>query len=131
MELICKEPGASSEDLKNGLTHRFNVFPERAEGGPALCLRYLDELPKSVTKEYLESQIIEKIFYSTAGGKTIVCQIEMANGSFERGEATCMDPDNFVLQTGKDMAYKNALNAAWDKEGYLLQTLRWVAQLNE
>lgn len=130
MEIICKEQGASSEDLKAGLTHRFNVFPVRFVGGPALCLRQLHELPKSVDKEYLESQIIEKTFYSTAGGKTIVCEIQMANGSFERGEATCMNPETFVLQTGKDMAYHDALNKTWDKEGYLLQTLRWVAELN-
>jgi hypothetical protein len=48
----------------------------------------------------------------------------MVNGFSVRGESACVDPRNFNMEIGRNIAYRNAFNSLWALEGYLLAERR-------
>lgn len=124
MKLETTEPGATSESMMRGLGERVTI----ADGH--IRLPSLEMLPKKVTREYIESQIVEKKFYMMDHGKTMICEIALACGNRERGESNCVDPSEFKKDLGMKYSYEDAVSKMWAKEGFLLQWLTWIAGLN-
>lgn len=98
------------------------VFIQR-EGSEHMTYLVKDDLPKKVTLEYLESQIVEKTFEMEPNGKTMICRLKMKNGTVFYGFSHCVDPSEFKKDLGEQYSYKQALDQAWDREGYLLAWL--------
>lgn len=115
--------GASSEQMRASLEERFSINANDIQ------LKGIQSLPNRVTKEYLEGMVVEKSFTMEPNGRTMICRLTMANGTVYYGFSHTVDPSNFVQETGEKMSYEEALDKAWDAEGYLLKTLRWLAAL--
>lgn len=70
-----------------------------------------------ITKLIEEAETQEAIFWD----KELVISYKLYNGFTVLGRAACVDPKNFVLEIGRDIAKKDAINQMWLLEGYLLQ----------
>lgn len=84
-----------------------------------------------VTVEQIEGLInsaetLEHIFW----GKELLVSYKLPSGFTVTGRAACVDPDNFNLDIGRDIARENALNQLWALEGYVLQ-LKLAGQIND
>ena len=70
-----------------------------------------------VTKKYIESQIKETSFTRPKGTLTM-CFLTLKSGFILTGESACIDPANFDEKMGRDIAYENAFNKAWELFGF-------------
>ena len=59
----------------------------------------------------------EHIFW----GKELVISYKLKSGFTVSGRAACVDPDNFDMEVGRSIAFRNALDQLWPLEGYVLQ----------
>lgn len=50
------------------------------------------------------------------------CVIVLKNGFTVTGESACLSPDNFNVQTGRDVARANAIDKIWMLEGYRIKS---------
>ncbi len=74
-----------------------------------------------VTKEYIESRIIEKITSQLPFAETVtVCHLKLDNGYSVRGESACVNPENYNAEIGEKIAYDNAFQKLWPLFGFLL-----------
>jgi len=73
----------------------------------------LEHITKLVDKA--ESQ--EHVFWD----KELVVSYKLYNGFTVLGRSACVDPANFVLEKGRQVARDNAISQLWQLEGYLLQ----------
>jgi hypothetical protein len=48
----------------------------------------------------------------------------LKNGFSVRGESACVDPRNFNMEIGQQLAYRDAFSKMWQLEGYLLAEKR-------
>ena len=92
-----------------------------------------DELEKAiedrpyekVTKEGIEARI-KSVDYSILPNSTVtLCNITLDNGFGVRGESACVDPKNFNMEIGNNIAYREAFSKLWQLEGYLLAERRF------
>ena len=80
---------------------------------------------EKVTKEGIEARIT-KVDYAVLPNSTVtICNITLENGFSVRGESACVDPRNFNMQIGQEIAYREAFKKLWELEGYLLAERRW------
>lgn len=70
----------------------------------------IDELLNSSEKE-------SHTFY----GKDLVICFKLPNGFTVIGRAACVDPANFDIRVGEEIARKDAANKLWQLLGYQLQ----------
>jgi hypothetical protein len=124
MKLELCQSGATQEQVLKGLSERVNLV----EGH--IRFPTLEQLPKKVSKEYIESQIVEKRFYMMDHGKTMICEVALANGNREIGESNCVDPSESKKDLGMQHSYEAAIEKLWPKEGFLLQWLRYIASMD-
>ncbi len=54
-------------------------------------------------------------------GKCMICEITLRNGFTVRGESSCVSKENFDIEVGEDISYKDARDKIWGYEAYLLQ----------
>ena len=85
----------------------------------------------SISIEYLDSLLScaersESIFWD----KELVISFKLASGFTILGRAAVIDPEDFVLETGRSIAYKDAISQLWALEGYVLQ-LKLAGQVND
>lgn len=84
----------------------------------------LDELlaaspAERVTKEYMESRIVDRQFIRL--GDTVThCRIVLDNGFSTSGESACVNVENYNQQIGEKIAYDNAFKQLWPLFGFLL-----------
>ena len=64
-----------------------------------------------------EYQTEEHIFF----GKDLCVCYRLKSGFTIVGRAAVVDPANFKIEVGRDIARKDAINQLWKLEGYLLQ----------
>ena len=84
-----------------------------------------DRPHEKVTKEGIEARI-KGVDYSVLPNSTVtLCNITLDNGYSVRGEAACVDPGNFNMEIGQNIAYREAFNKIWPLEGYLLAERRF------
>lgn len=65
----------------------------------------------------------EQFFLS---GTLTVCVLDLTNGAKVTGESNCIDPANFDIQIGRDIARKEAIEKIWMLEGYACKTRGFV-----
>ncbi len=64
-----------------------------------------------------EAEKEEHIFF----GKVLVIEYKLKNGFIVQGRAAVVDPKNFLLDVGRQVARLNAIEQLWQLEGYKLQ----------
>lgn len=64
-----------------------------------------------------ESEVQEHIFW----GKELVVSYKLPSGFTVLGRAACVDPANFDLEIGREIARKQIESKVWELEGYLKQ----------
>ncbi len=79
-----------------------------------------------LTAPRLRPEDIDKVIASATytrlpSGKVMVCELTLINGYTVRGESACVSPENFNVQIGEEISFKNAREKVWELEGYLLQ----------
>lgn len=79
---------------------------------------------EKVTKEGIEARIKSVDYHVLPNSSVTLCNITMTNGFSVRGESACVDPRNFNMEIGRNIAYRNAFNSLWALEGYLLAERR-------
>lgn len=84
---------------------------------------------EKVTKERIEARIVSAD-YLVMNSTVTICSLMLENGYSVRGESACVDPRNFDLEIGRQLAYRDAINKIWPLEGYLLAERRFQAGLN-
>ncbi|HWI68907.1 MAG TPA: Gp49 family protein [Nitrospiraceae bacterium] len=78
-----------------------------------------------VTKEGIEAKV-EKVSYMVLPDSTVtICNLLLKNGFSVRGESACVDPRNFNMEIGQQLAYRDAFSKMWQLEGYLLAENRF------
>ena len=75
---------------------------------------------KQLTKEMILAQI-HKDEYKQMGRKTTICLLTMKNGFEVIGTSACVNPETFDAELGRKYAFEEALDRAWELEGYRQQ----------
>jgi hypothetical protein len=74
-----------------------------------------------ITKEHIQSLIVDETYTNLEGTRTTVCRLELANGfcvvGINNGPVSAA---NFSQEIGCEYAYKAAVDQIWPLEGYLL-----------
>lgn len=79
---------------------------------------------KGLTRPRVTPERINEVIRSeefTVVGTTTICVLHLANGFTVTGESACVDPSNFNIEIGQQIARNNARRKIWALEGYLLQ----------
>ena len=74
-----------------------------------------------LTSESIDAVIDTATFTVLPSDKVMVCELRLVNGFTVRGEAATVSKENFNLEIGESISYKNAREKIWELEGYLLQ----------
>lgn len=84
-----------------------------------------DRPHEKVTKAGIEARIT-KVDYMVLPNSTVtICNIVLENGYSVRGESACVDPRNFDMEIGRNLAHRDAFGKLWALEGYLLAERRF------
>lgn len=76
---------------------------------------------KTITEERVNSVIAKEDDYKL-GIQTTAVLLTLKNGFEVLGTASCVDPDNYNHEIGKEYARKRAIDKIWELEGYKLQS---------
>jgi|SRR5687768_403605 len=82
---------------------------------------------EKVTRESIQARILSADYIVLANSTVTVCSLVLENGYSVRGESACVDPRNFDMEIGRELAYRDAFNKIWPLEGYLLAERRFQA----
>lgn len=63
--------------------------------------------------------------------REVVVSYKLYNGFTIIGRGACVDPANFNIDIGRQVARKQAENKLWELEGYLLQNKLYNDSLNK
>ena len=74
-----------------------------------------------LTPLMIDNAIDNAVFHVFKGTCLTVCCITLKNGFTVTGESACASPENFDIEIGQDIAFKNAREKIWQLEGYLLK----------
>ena len=80
---------------------------------------------EKVTKEGMEARIKSTEYMVLPNSTVTICNITLENGFSVRGESACVDPRNFNMEVGRQIAYRDAFGKLWQLEGYLLAERRF------
>lgn len=75
---------------------------------------------KSITKEFLESEIVD-VTYTRLTGTLTHCAITVKSGFTFTGESACVDEANFNKELGEKYAYEQAFEKMWLPYGFWLK----------
>lgn len=82
---------------------------------------------EKVTKEGIEARI-KKVDYMVLPNSTVtICNLVLENGFSVRGESACVDPRNFNMEIGQQLAHRDAFAKMWSLEGYSMAERRFQA----
>lgn len=81
-------------------------------------------LHEKVTKERIQARIISADYIVIGNSTVTICNLTLINGFSVRGESACVDPRNFDMEIGREIAYRDAFSKLWQLEGYLLAERR-------
>lgn len=77
-------------------------------------------MDNKITLEQINSKIKGESYIVLPDGRSTLCMLSMENGFTITGVSACVDPANFNMATGRDIAKEDALGKIWSLEGYLL-----------
>lgn len=99
---------------------------------------YLDDTPTRVTLADIEAAIVDTHYFTAregaegacGGGGTYpiglgrltICVLTLNNGFTVLGESACAAPERFDAQTGREVAYIDAVRKIWPLLGFALKT---------
>ncbi len=93
----------------------------------AVLSQTIADLPHDkVTAAGIEKRITGVTYMVLPDSTVTICNVLLENGFSVRGEAACVDPRNFNMEIGRNLAYKDAFGKLWDFEGYLLAERRFA-----
>jgi hypothetical protein len=72
-----------------------------------------------ITEQHINSTIAQSTFLVMPDGVTTICQLILMNGFSVIGTSACIDPRQFDLNIGRDIAFQDAKRQIWKLEGYL------------
>lgn len=75
---------------------------------------------KSITKEFLESEIVD-VTYTRLTGTLTHCAITVKSGFVFTGESACVDEASFNKELGEKYAYEQAFEKMWLPYGFWLK----------
>ena len=78
------------------------------------------KLPNPITKEFLESEVVN-IQYTHITGTLTHCAVTVAGGFIFTGESACADPANYDQAVGEKYALEDAMSKMWLPYGFLLK----------
>lgn len=70
-----------------------------------------------ISELLVNADIQEHIFWN----KELIVSYRLVNGFTITGRGACVDPANFDIKIGRDVALEDAKNQLWQLEGYRLQ----------
>lgn len=73
-----------------------------------------------LTEEHIKCMISEQEFCKM-GNKTTVCMTRLVNGFEIVTSSSCVNPDEYCEETGKEICHKRACDKIWELEGYMNQ----------
>lgn len=79
---------------------------------------------EKVTKASIEEKIASIKYMVVPDTTVTLCNITLRNGFSVRGESACVDPGNFNMEIGQEIAFREAFSKIWQLEGYLLAERR-------
>lgn len=83
-------------------------------------------MENKVTPESIISKVVSEMYLVLPDGRTTVCMLTMKNGYTIKGLSACVDAANFDMNTGRKIAFEDAIRQIWPLEGYLLaERLYW------
>lgn len=74
-----------------------------------------------LTPQDIKDKIVSESYTVLPSGKVMICELTLENGYTVRGEASTVSKQNFDVEIGKVVSYRNAVSKIWELEGYLLQ----------
>lgn len=89
----------------------------------------IDSIPNKLSLDDLKAKVVGELFVKVGDTTTMMCSLQLENGFVVTGTSACIDPANFDLEIGKQIAYDNAIDKIWQLEGYLLAQRRLEAGL--
>jgi hypothetical protein len=84
-----------------------------------------------ITPQHIDSVIVSEDYNILHSGRTMVCELTLANGFTVRGEASVLSKENFNTQVGERVSYDNARRKVWQLEAYLSQQRTYEAKTSE
>lgn len=79
---------------------------------------------EKVTKEGMEARIKSVDYHTLPNSTVTICNITLDNGFSVRGESACVDPRNFNMEIGRNIAHRQAFDKLWPLFGFLLSEVR-------
>lgn len=83
---------------------------------------------EKVSKVEIDRRIKSTEYHILPNSTVSICNITLDNGFSVRGESACVDPRNFNLEIGRQIAYRNAFDKLWQLMGFLLCEKRFLAE---
>lgn len=77
-------------------------------------------MENQITLDGIKSKITGECYIVLPDGRTTVCMLSLKNGYTIKGMSACVDASNFNIDTGRSVAYEDAVRQIWQLEGYLL-----------
>jgi hypothetical protein len=71
--------------------------------------------------EDIDRVILAHSYTILPGGRTMICELTLANGFTVRGESSVVSAENFDEEIGKRISWANAREKIWQLEAYLLK----------
>lgn len=84
----------------------------------------MPEKPNSVSLESIEAKIAQERYLRVPNTTLTICILTMINGFHVVAHSACVDPANFDVQMGEQIARKKAVDQLWALEGYMLAETR-------
>ena len=75
----------------------------------------------AVTPELIEKQICAIQYHQFPGTTVTIACVTLKNGFSVIGQAACVDPDNFNLIMGQEIALEDAKSKIWSFLGFRLR----------
>lgn len=91
----------------------------------------IESIPNKLSLDDLKAKVVGESFTKLDGTTTISCHLLLENGFVVTGQSACIDPALFDEQTGKEIAFDNAIDKIWLLEGYLLAQRRFEAGITK
>jgi hypothetical protein len=70
-------------------------------------------------KPSLEKLVAREEYFRIEGTTTTIAALVLKSGFCVVGKSACIDPDDFDADTGKEIAYQEAIHKLCELEGYL------------
>ena len=87
----------------------------------------MSKMKDRLTDNDIQSVIVNEE-YTKMGSKTCVGCFTLVNGFEIVTSSSCVNPDNFDFELGKQYCRQHAINKIWELEGYRLQQRRHERQ---